>query len=375
MGMDEPRRHTVPLGAVKHGGHTNPGPGGSSLAADLAAASEVLARRHRNPVATLGGTRPAVRSELVQCVTRRAEDWEIPDRDIAWAVGGASVIRKHASEFDALWLLAPAMIVGGLSSGRFGGAGFALDSVTAMRPINRQNLPDGKLATLPNGRLAVSRLAVVAITIDARPVVAAARLVRAGESVLRVAALLADELAAIQCWHGLEPLPMITPPLPQPQPHGVRHDDLVFPEDATSRGQRPHVDGVVCDDSVARATGWRQRPELLAPLHGPVLRERLRDVSVEVRELATGSQVRIGMGRGDRGTIYKVNRRPDHRAALEAFVVAAVKRQLFADPMRLAVETFEQGGALACSQSSPAAIDVMLAIDALALSEIAAPRT
>ena len=288
MGMDEPRWYTVPFGAVEHGGHTNPGPGGSSFAADLAAASEVLARRHRNPVATLGGTRPAVRSELVQCVVMRAEDWEVLDRDIAWAVGGAPVLRKHASEFDDLPLLVPAMTVGGLSSGRYGGAGFAFDTVTAVRPINRQNLPDGELATLPNGRLAVSRLAVVAITIGERPVVAAARLVQAGESVLRVASLLADELATIQRWHGLEPLPTITPALPQPQPHGVRHDDLVFPKDASSRGQRPHVDGVVCDDSVARVGGWRQRPELLAPLHGPELRERLDDVSIEVRELATG---------------------------------------------------------------------------------------
>ena len=80
------------------------------------------------------------------------------------------------------------------------------------------------------------------------------------------------------------------------------------------------------------------------------------------------------MGHGDRGTIYKVNRRADHPAALQAFVVAAVKRQLHADPMRLVVETLEQGGALACSQSSPAAINVMLAIDALALAEIAVPR-
>ena len=92
MGMDEPRWYTVPFGAVEHGGHTNPGPGGSSFAADLAAASEVLARRHRNSVATLGGTRPAVRSELVQCVVMRAEDWEVLDRDIAWAVGGAPLL-------------------------------------------------------------------------------------------------------------------------------------------------------------------------------------------------------------------------------------------------------------------------------------------
>ena len=127
---------------------------------------------------------------------------------------------------------------------------------------------------------------------------------------LRVASLLADELAAIQRWHGLRGAPdhhAGAAATAAAQCSGTTN--LVFPKDASSRGQRAHVDGVVSDDSVARVGGWRQRPELLAPLHGPELRERLDDVSIEVRELATGSRVKIGMGHGDRGTIYKVNRR------------------------------------------------------------------